>query len=203
MIESRDNFYWVEQHSINLEDLESSCRQIVDYANANLKGIAPDPMRENSLIGDTYNGYNLLLYPLPGISALYNAIRSSWSQLNQGPDWWIKCWANVYTNSQYHNWHQHKTHIAEDYDNYEPQYPSYHGIFCVAGVNTVTSYRNESQTIHIPQQPNQLSIIPNRDDWYHRTWPYKGEGTRVTVAFNILHRTEIDAFRYANHWLPL
>jgi hypothetical protein len=203
MIELRENFYWVEQHSIDLVELERSCRAIVSYADTHLRGTAPDPMHNNALIGDTYNGYNLLLYPLPGISELYNAIRSSWRQLNSEPNWWIKCWANVYTNSQYHDWHQHKTHIAANYDSHEPRWPSYHGIYCVAGENTMTSYRCENHTVHIPQTPNQLSLIVNREDWFHRTWPYKGPGDRITVAFNILHGTEIEPFRYANHWLPL
>lgn len=203
MITLRDNFYWVEQHNLDLAVLADSCKRVVDYANTTLKGTAADPMKDNALIGDVYNAYNLLTYPLPGISELYTAINTSWSQLNQGSGWWIKTWANVYENREYHPWHQHKTHIAADYDSHKPSHASYHGIFCISGVDSVTSYRNAEKTIHIYQKPNQLSIIPNRDDWYHRSWPYPGPEVRITVAFNIMHITEIDPFRYANHWLPL
>lgn len=200
MLTYEKNLYWSEQHNLDLDKLESSCRSVVNYAKTHLIGSAE--VSDIPLIGDTYNGYNLLLYPLPEIHSLYNSIKSSFRQVEPRGEWWIKTWANVYTNSAHYDWHQHYTSYV---DNPTAQHNSYHGIYCVAGEDTATTYRNlsTSTTVHIPQTPNQLTLIANHPDWYHRTWPYKGATERVTIAFNILHQDSIDAFRYPNHWLPL
>lgn len=199
MLTFEKNLYWIEQHNLDLFQLDSSCRSVVNYAKTHLVGSAE--VSDIPLIGDTYNGYNLLLYPLPQIHTLYHSIRGSFRQINPSGNWWIKCWANVYTNSTHYDWHQHHTH----YNQNTADYPSYHGIFCVAGDDTATTYRNivSNTTVHIPQTPNQLTFIANHPDWYHRTWPYRGVNERVTIAFNIIHEHSVDPFRYANHWLPL
>lgn len=200
MLTFEKNLYWTEQHNLDLAQLESSCRSVVNYAETNLKGSAE--VVDIPLIGDTYNSYNLLLYPLPELSKLYHSIRHTFAQIESGENWWIKCWANIYRDKSHYDWHQHNTSYV---DNPNEKYTSYHGIYCVAGEDTVTSYRNihSQSAVHIPQTPNQLTIIANHPDWYHRTWPYKGVRERVTIAFNILHSDCIDAFKYANHWLPL
>ena len=208
MISFEKNLYWVEEHQLNVDKLESSCRSVVNYAKTNLMGIAEVSDASNvskhhpySLIGDIYNGYNLLLYPLPELHQLYNCIRTSFRHIETEGNWWFKCWVNVYSNSAHYDWHQHN----ESYVDTDTQHNSYHGFYCVAGDNTVTTYRNlaENTTVHIPQTPNQLTLIANHPDWYHRTWPYKGDRDRVSVAFNILHEDNINAFQYPNHWIPL
>jgi hypothetical protein len=195
------NLYWREQHDLNLVELERSCRSIVNYAETNFRGNIVEG--DIPLIGDTYYSYNLLLYPLPEIHNLATAIRKTFLSIQPNTDnWWIKCWANVYTNQAYHDWHQHHTHYTET----EQQQPSYHGIYCVSGDNTVTSYRNiisDCVSVHIPQTPNQLTVVANHPDWYHRTWPYKHTRDRITVAFNIIHGDSIDPFRWPNHWVPI
>lgn len=199
MIKYQKNLYWSETHRLNLKDLTDSCTAVVNYAENNLKN--PSLSVDIPLIGDTYNSYNLLLFPLPEIHNLYRSIQSTFKQIRSEPNWWIKCWANVYTNQAHYDWHQHNTH----YRGNVPMYPSYHGIFCVQGIDSATTYRNSTtaEQVHIYQQPNQLSIIQNHPDWSHRTWPYKHPETRVTVAFNIVHLEDIDPFQYVNHWVPL
>ena len=199
MISFEQNLYWREQHDLKLDELASSCISVVNYAKTHLQGTAE--ISDIPLIGDTYNGYNLLLYPLPQIHNLYHNIRSSFRQIEPAGNWWIKAWANVFENRTHYDWHQHHTHYNET----TAVYPSYHGIFCVAGDDTATTYRNinSNTTVHITQTPNQLTFITNHPDWYHRTWPYKGVSERVTIAFNIIHEHSIDPFKYANHWLPL
>jgi len=147
------------------------------------------------------NSYNLLLFPLPEIQRLYYSIAGSFKQIRKDSDWWIKCWANVYSDQAHHDWHQHHTHYTETV----PMYPSYHGIFCVQGIDTATTYRNNNtnEQVHIYQKPNQLTLIQNHADWYHRTWPYKQKETRITVAFNIIHRQDLLPFAHINHWMPL
>lgn len=199
MISFDQNLYWREQHDLKLDELANSCVSVVNYAKTHLQGTAETV--DIPLIGDTYNGYNLLLYPLPQIHLLYHSIRSSFRQIEPAGNWWIKAWANVFENRAHYDWHQHHTHYNET----TAVYPSYHGIFCVAGDDTATTYRNivSNTTVHIPQTPNQLTFIANHPDWYHRTWPYKHKETRVTVAFNVIHEDSLDAFKYPNHWLPL
>jgi hypothetical protein len=199
MISFEQNLYWREQHNLQLDELTNSCISIVNYAKTHLQGTAETT--DIPLIGDTYNGYNLLLYPRPQIHNLYHSIRSSFRQIEPSGNWWIKTWANVFENRTHYDWHQHHTHYLETNSNY----PSYHGIFCVAGTDTATTYRNfiTQEQAHIHQTPGQLTFIANHPDWYHRTWPYKHEETRITVAFNVIHEDSIDAFKYPNHWLPL
>lgn len=194
------DLYWQEQHSLNLTELEQSCRSIVNYAETNFRGLVKES--DIPLIGDTYYSYNLLLYPLPSIHSLATAIRTTFRSIQPNTNnWWIKCWANIYTEQAHYDWHQHHS----NYTDAEQTCPSYHGIFCVQGNNSVTSYRNSATnaTVHIPQHNNQMVIIANHPDWHHRTWPHKHTEDRITVAFNILHTDSIDAFRYPNHWMPL
>lgn len=199
MISYEQNLYWREQHNLQLDELAVSCSSIVNYAKTNLRGTAE--ITDIPLIGDTYNGYNLLLYPLPQIHNLYHSIRASFRQIEPLGNWWIKCWANVFENRTHYDWHQHHTHYKET----NCEHASYHGIFCVAGKDTATTYKNfvTQEQVHIHQTPNQLTFIANHPDWLHRTWPYKHKETRITVAFNIIHEDSIDAFKYPNHWLPL
>lgn len=198
MIRWKQDLYWCEQHSVDLTELAASCRSITQYASTEL------PQTHTAtipLIGDSYYNYNLLLYPLAEINRLYHCIQRTFKQIQPGADWWIKCWANLFEQQAHYDWHQHHTHYGAE----PSQYPSYHGIFCVQGQQTVTTYHNNTTNsrVHIPQLPNQLTVIENHPDWYHRTWPHKHSETRITVAFNILHATSIDSFKYANHWVPL
>lgn len=197
------DLYWQTTLDCDLEQLKSSVLTLDEWVNNNLTD-NPDPLPDIFHIHDVYNNYNFFAYPLPQTSKLFRGVVNSFSQIESCDDMWIKAWVNVYNNTA-HTWHSHKSHTWLDNPNHKQFAPSWHGIFCVVGDGTCTTYKNveEDLTVHIPWQPNQLAFIENQAGWSHKCWKPKGDETRITIAFNILHQKDIDPFRYKNHWIPL
>lgn len=197
MMQLEKNLYWRTCLDQPTDVLRRSVRQLDAWVNENITE-AQDALDDRFHIGDVYNGYNLFAYPLDGFSALYRDIRCCFEKISGLSDMWIKAWANVYQGRSY-TWHSHKTHTWLDQDHCAV-HPSWHGIYCVTADETCTTYKHrDGATVHIPWLENQLVFVESQDEWLHRTWP----GERITVAFNIMHRRDIDPFRYKNHWMPL
>lgn len=193
------NLYWSTQLDCELSQLRSSCIKVNDWVNDNIKG-TPDPLDSKFHIFDVYNSYNFFGFPLEGISYLSRCIEEHFASICDVNDMWIKGWVNVYQNGQSYDWHTHKQHTWLDQE-HTPLHTSWHGIYCVIGDDTCTTYKHQTgSTVHIPWKENQLVFVKNTNDWLHRTWSSKN---RITVAFNILHREDIDPFRYGSNWLPL
>jgi hypothetical protein len=196
-----DDLYWKHQLACDLPGITQGCLELDTWVREHCKD-APDPLDEKFHIHDVYNNYNVFAYPLPGFSELFYQLRESFAQISDASDTWIKAWVNVYNDSASHVWHQHKSHTWLDRD-HEPVHASWHGIYCVRGDDTCTTYRSkQGVTVHIPWQDNQVAFIQNTPDWMHRSWPSKQEQPRITIAFNVMHRQDIDVFRYHDHWIP-
>lgn len=199
-----DNLYWKTELSCDTQALAESSTMLDEWTAKNLPN-NPDPLPDHFHIHDVYNNYNFFAYPLPGIQCLYDQVCLSFSKISPVEDMWIKAWVNVYNNNSSHSWHAHKPHTWLDYEDFEPVHASWHGIYCVVGDETFTTYKNTRtlESVYIPWEKNQLVFVENQEDWLHRSWKSNSTTPRITIAFNILHRSSIDPFRYANHWLPV
>lgn len=198
------NLYWQASLGCDTTLLAASCVDLDNWVMANMSD-NPDPLPEHFHIYDVYNNYNFFAYPLPGVHALFEGICQNFSVVADPTDMWIKAWVNVYKPGMSHDWHHHKTHTWLDDSSYKVQHASWHGIYCVVGDDTCTTYKHTEthETVHIPWKDNQLALIENKENWLHRSWKPKQGQQRITVAFNIMHRESIDTFRYANHWMPV
>lgn len=194
--------YWKRTLDCDTDTLNTSCRSIETFVREEFPEPCPDPLSKNFYLYDLYNHYNIFAYPAPQISQLFLGIKTAFKEINSSEGMWIKGWVNIYKGKDSHNWHNHKSYTQEDTNHL---HQSYHGIFCVNGSGSFTTYRNRitKEQHHIQWEPNELAIIPTHDDWLHRSWPYVGDGERITVAFNIMHQDHIDTFRYKNCWTPL
>ena len=202
-MKQQNNLYWQSKLDLDNEQVLSSCVTANNWVNHNITDCV-DPLTDVFHIANVYNSYNLFALPLPGFHQLYSEVCSNIKQVIDSTDYWIKAWVNVYGPDKYHTWHGHKEHTWMDDDSYVAKHNSYHGIVCVNGIDSVTSYKRDNNTVHIPwTENNQFVLIRNSEDWQHRTWPYKHKGNRVTVAMNLFHRQDIDTFRYGSHWLPV
>jgi hypothetical protein len=162
------------------------------------------------LVTKYFSLYNYLMYPIPGMTKLYENIKEEFHSVIKENDHGIKlfdeyhiqCWLNVYKKGDYLDWHGH----------WQSEYCSWHGFYCVnVEPNSETIYRIEGRKvpdddIHIESKNNLLVISPSGRD-LHRSSEWHSDEPRITVAFDIVP-TEIlfsNQFHITNknHWIPI
>jgi hypothetical protein len=175
-----------------------------------------------------YYKYNLLLYPYGQLYDLYKEISTFFKEV-AGEDalrhgYYMQCWLNIYKKGQFIGWHSHSGNGNKDV-------PSYHGFYCVTGEGSKTTYKvvPNKDYIDVPTVPNQIVMSKCSNDM-HRTWPWEGDEPRITIAFDITCRQQINfadssnkiyhrdseeynipskanlgeyAVTYNNHWIPI
>jgi hypothetical protein len=190
-----NNYLYTYRLGLELPTIQNSSRQMYDII---AEWFADDKEAhydgQLTMTTNLYNKYNLLMYPLPQFWELYNGIKDSFRSLPEVKEedpYFIQCWLNIYNKEDYIDWHQH----------WEPEYNSYHGYYCALGENTITSYiLPTGHPVDVINHDDQL-VIGKADGDYHRSHPWKGEGDRITIAFDIIPAESIG---YGiNHWIPL
>ena len=165
-------------------------------------GVAPATTR-------LYEQYNLLLFPEAQIHELYRFICQSFRLVSQITEpCWMQCWLNVYARGDYIDWHEH----------WPEEFQSWHGYYGIDTDTSVTTYRVRDEQFDVPNRTGQLLISPSGHD-EHRTWPWRQDHARITVAFDIVPAANA-SFQadfpwrasgpaapadqlYMNHWMPV
>lgn len=184
--------------NIEVPALEQSCYLAEELILSNF-GVAGDYITSEG----TYEGtspettktflkYNLLLHPYPQMHQLYEGIRKSFRSIVPHDPHYVQCWLNVYNENEYIDWHGH----------WPEEKRVWHGYYTVRGEGSITSYRfpHLDHQIDVSNKVDQLVIGPSAGD-QHRTYPWKGNGKRITIAFDIV--PEDFCFFELNHWLPI
>jgi len=168
----------------------------------------------------SYNQYNFLMYPLPGIHDLYWTVHHAFHiclthSLGIVSDkFMVQSWLNIYNKGEYIDWHHHNHVNAK----------GWHGFLCVdTEPNSYTSYR-----WNLPERKDIQIDIPNKDGLLvigrsngdeHRSSEWLIEGRpRITIAVDINPTASIlpaeNAYElyysnentnpyYINHWIPI
>lgn len=186
---------------IDLDILEQSCLDAEKFILENFEyqgNMEGQAARTTKL----FSQYNFLLLPFPKIDEVYEGIRKSFRSVVPNGAYRIQCWLNVYHRDDYIQWHEH-------WPAHEGWSDVWHGYLTVAGKDSITSYRRPNvHQLDVKNKPNQLVIgLANGNE--HRTYPWKGEGKRITIAFDVVPEKHCDfstdehlAVTF-NHWLPI
>lgn len=177
------------------------------YFDTSQKNQSNDPL----FITKLFAQYNYLLYPLPGIPKLYNAIKETFNEcLNReslgAPDfdeYQMQCWLNVYNRGEYIDWHSH----------WPSEYKSWHGFYCIdVEPDSFTSYNiplSKTGIINV-QSKNNLLVISRSGGDFHRSSEWKHDRPRITVAFDIVPTAVLSERMNKsfdnidlNHWVPV
>lgn len=175
--------------NLNVSELEETCNEMEPFILRNFKdgdynGVAAETTK-------LYSQYNFLLYPLPQVHELYEGIRKTFRSIVPDHPHFIQCWLNVYNKEDYIDWHHH----------WEAEANVWHGYYTVRGEGSITSYRiPNTEQIDVVNKVDQLVLGPSAGD-QHRTYPWDGEGKRITIAFDIVPAW--NCFGAMNHWIPI
>ena len=185
---------------LDLEQITKSCermRKVIQDNFANLPHSYEGKGTETTYV---HSYYNLLLYPYNGFHDLYHAIRTLFFEVNPTNDkYYIQCWLNYFMKDDYMSWHGHKGVVDNKLDT-----TNWHGFFCVNCEPSVTTYRIQSTGLlfDIDDKNNQLVLSKSHDD-LHRTYPWKQDTPRITIAFDIISQNTLKDIPDLNHWMPL
>ena len=188
------NYFAKAKLGLDVAELESTCYELHDVIVESLTdGTGENYDGERTMTTQLFDKYNLLMYPYPQIHGLYEGIRKTFRQRVPDGEYFIQCWLNIYRGDQSISWHTH----------WDPKFEVYHGVYCVRGEGSITSYRklpNGAPDTDVVNHNDHVCISPS-DGHEHRSHPWNGEGNRITIAFDIVPAHNITwGF---NHWIPV
>jgi hypothetical protein len=215
-----ENYIHTKQINLNTPVMIETC----DYMMSHIQKVwGEEEMTysgQSTMTTGLYSYYNLLLYPYGQLYELYREIVTLFKEvaekdnvdLEKNP-YYIQCWLNFYRKGEFIDWHGHWNHVNKEI-------PPYHGFYCVTGEGSKTTYKlgHAKEWIDIPTIENQIVISKSTSDM-HRTWPWEGDKPRITIAFDIVSRSQITGSgargeKYPsvscgahqisdNHWIPI
>jgi hypothetical protein len=200
MINTIENRIYTKKIELDLAELTQSTvefHKIVEKHFVNDKKSYSDIAPPSTQV---YGSYNMLLYPFPGFHELYQEIQKMLYECLQltGEDpkekYYIECWLNIYKSDDYIAWHSH----------FPASSNGWFGFYCVnvEPSKTTFDFFDVNGYTDVPGENNLLAMLKSTDD-QHRTWPWEYPTPRITVAFNIVPRHQIDINGTNNHWIPI
>lgn len=198
-----ENYVYTRKLNLNLNKIINSSYKMYDFINTNFNKSDKEYNGQISMVEQIFASYNLLMYPYPEFYELYYEIKKMfYDKLNpedSDESYYIQSWLNFYKFGDFIDWHNH----------WPPEVNSWHGYYCVNVEPSKTSYRlnNSEKNINVENQNNLLVMSKSIED-QHRTWPWKYDEPRITIAFDILPAPSILNFygenkMGVNHWVPI
>lgn len=202
-----DNIYEDYIHTrkldLNLSKMKNSSNKMYEFIRNEFSENAKDYSGQTSMMEQIFAKYNLFMYPFPEFYNLFFKIREMfYDKLNvddHDESYYIQSWLNFYWKGDFIDWHSHWPAYVE----------SWHGYYCVDVEPSKTSYKLEKtgKIIDVENENNLLVLSKSLDD-QHRTWPWKYEHPRITIAFDIISASNILNFEGENkmgknHWIPI
>lgn len=214
-----DDYVYTTMLDLNLEQQKLNALRMQDYVKKEFADNvgAKDLSGQLQMTTKLYSQYNYLMYPLIGVSSLYEKIREMFHicvrEENYGvklfDEYHMQCWLNIYNRGDYINWHGH----------WPTDYSSWHGFYCVdVEPDSYTTYKllknpnmkkelnYEEDDIKIESKNNLLVLSPSGKDM-HRSSEWNHDNPRITVAFDIvptiMMETRNKTFNLMNHWVPV
>lgn len=203
------DYIYTDILNLDLSQQKNNALRVEEYVLSHFKSNDKDYKDKSTKTTTLYTQYNYLLYPLIGMSSLYEGIRKTFhfcvrddvSQINPEiyDEYSIQCWLNVYNKGDYIDWHRH----------WPLEFHSWHGFYCVdVEPNSYTSYKIDGrQEIVSVESENDLIVMSRSGRDLHRSSEWEQDYPRITVAFDIvptklLHETD-SSFKLMNHWIPI
>lgn len=204
-----EDYVYTRQLDLNLVDIKKSCYLLEDLILKNFnKDDSSYYSPQATMTTNVYSRYNVFLYPYSGFGELYSELKDTFRNFEPNDYWCIQCWLNIYKHNEYIDWHSH----------WHRKYQSWHGYFCVDCEPSKTTYKipvyntvlgknvpvkNEYKQIDVISKNNKL-VMSKSDGDKHRTWPWEhSDRDRITIAFDIIKRDDLNKNVLLNHWVPI
>jgi hypothetical protein len=131
-----------------------------------------------------YGSYNFLMLKSPVTKRVYDLIHTAYDELieHEGIEresLWIQSWLNIHRPGEGLDVHRHQGFRAN-------------GFFTVDPCGTTTTFEVGDSELPMPGVPGRLTLV-GRDDVWHRISPFEGDAIRVTIAFDLLCGSDIEA----------
>lgn len=201
MIQNYYDYLYTKQLKLDYNQIEHSCGIFYKFIeNTFLKYKSNINSSMNNVVAPettkAFEIYNLFMYNLPGFFELFKDVKNTFRELSQSTEpAYIQSWLNVYNKGDFVDWHNH----------WEAGKDVWHGFYCVnVEPNSYTSYKLPFLNNQIDiQSKNGLLVIGKSEDDYHRSSQWTEDYPRITIAFDIVPKRNVDPFRTINHWIPL
>jgi len=144
---------------------------------------------------ELYEAYNVFLSHYPGFTDLYKAVVNTIkNKVHNYHDYALAGWVNVYNKGGYLNWHKHgPENVVHD--------GRWHGYVAVNAEPSKTLYKdNDNNITEIENQNGFITLSPA--GFYHRTTEWEKDNPRITIAFDVIKREQIDPL-LINRWIPI
>ena len=198
------NFIYTRKVDLDLEELRSTSHFMYQFIKDNFQDDGSDFDGQHTVTEFLYNKYNLLLYPLPGLHNLYNAIKETFHSCNLNKygeepykDYYVQCWLNFYQKGQFIDWH---THGTKDFD-------SWHGFYCLdVEPDSSTTYRVNDLQLEVKSEDNLLVLSRSGEDLHRSSEWHDDTRPRITIAFDIVPAVKLvesGNHQNLNHWIPI
>ena len=187
--------------NLDLVKLKQSCYQmsnLIDrkFNNASALQGYTDSSGKSPVTTNLFSSYNLLMYPFDELHELYEEIKAFFHECSVTEEkYYIQCWLNIYKSGSFIDWHNH----------WLPKDNTWHGFFCVDCEPSKTTYRipGVMEPVDIVSENNLLVMSRSNGDT-HRTWPWEPtDRDRITIAFDIVPKNNVNPEAWLNHWLPI
>lgn len=196
MIVSFADYIHTKPLNLNLPAIRESCREMRTLIQLNFMDKPQHYGGQATMTTKLFSQYNVLLYPYPEFHELFKEIKTMFHEVYGENDtkYYIQCWLNFYEKGESIGWHDH----------WLPRHKAFHGFYCVdVEPNSKTSYalKDSDDIIDIPSKDNLL-VLSRSDGDLHRSSEWMEERPRITIAFDIVPREEINPTGWLNHWIP-
>ena len=189
-----DDYLWTFKLDLDTSKFYDQCLDV----NNTIIEMFGSPEEEHQYGSDSayyHNKYNFLTSFSPNNHRLFGLLQQCSMKIVRNDHYYIRCWLNKYDESKNIEWHRHWD--ADD--------KSYHGFYCVnvEGDNLSSAqYRipNHGEVEIISR--NNILVIGKSEDDYHRSTPWLNNGSRITIAFDIVPVTKCHA-KKLNDVIPL
>jgi hypothetical protein len=202
MITNNFNYLYTKKVNLNLSEIKDSSNLMYDVIHKNFVNQQSHHDGQRMMTTKLYTQYNVLMYPFPEFHELYEEIKNTFYEVSEGQrldqKYYIQSWLNVYRKGEFIDWHPH----------WHAYYNVWHGFYCVdVEPNSSTTYRipiNGKEEEVVVKSENNLLVMGKSENDEHRSseWLIE-EYPRITIAFDIVPRTSIDATQNLNHWIPI
>lgn len=210
MISNINNEIYLRRVGLTLPSITNSCNTLRDLVVEKLTpGFDTYPGRkfetsygtESMESGPEFFGnyvfkYNLFMYPYDQFHDLYNEIKKTFIEVNPNyynEKYYISGWVNFNKPGDFVDWHQHRQGIED----------TWHTVYYANADSSKITYEflNDG-SIHDIDCEDNLLIVAKNSNTRHRTWPWEGEGERISIATNIMPWHQIEP-GWVNYWVPL
>ena len=150
---------------------------------------------EGSRSTELYEAYNVFLCHYPGFTDLYRQIVTTIkSKIPNYQEYALAGWVNIYNKGGYLNWHKHgPENVVHD--------GRWHGYVAVNAEPSQTVYRDKDEIVKtIDNKDGHITLSPA--GLYHRVSEWNKDQPRITIAFDIIRREQIDPL-LLNRWIPI